>query len=132
MGYQEKGLPRGKVVLHGKVRGQPESKTHQETAVEETLLEELVGIRDLQVKVGALPEGMVIKEGEGVMMMTQIPVMMEMGMIPPHPRTPLLQEREDIRVPNMFMYFKGLLGQKVRKVNPDKQEEMAEMGKISP
>ena len=78
-------------MLHGEVRGQLESKTHQEMGVEETLLEELVGIRDLQVKVGALPEEMVIREEEE-MMMTQTPVMTEMGMIPLHPQAPLLQE----------------------------------------
>ena len=33
-------------MIHGEVRGQLESKTHQETEVEETLLEEPVGIRD--------------------------------------------------------------------------------------
>ena len=91
MGYQKKGLPRRKVVLHGEVRGQLESKTHQEMGVEETLLEERVGTRDLQVKVGALPEEMVIREEEEVMMILT-PVMTEMEMIPLPPRTPLLQE----------------------------------------
>ena len=36
------------------------------------------------------------------------------------------------KVANMFMYFKDLLDQKVKRVNLDKQEEMVEMGKISP
>ena len=32
----------------------------------------------------------------------------------------------------MFMYSKDLLVQRVKKVNLDKQEEMVEMGKVSP
>ena len=50
-------------------------KTHRETEVEETLLEDPVGIRDFQVKEGALPEEMVIREEEEVMMILT-PVMM--------------------------------------------------------
>ena len=42
------------------------------------------------------------------------------------------QGKENIKVPNMFMYFKDLLDQKVKRVNLDKQEEMVEMGRISP
>ena len=98
--------------------------------VEETLLEELVGIKDFQVKEGALPEEMVIKE-EGEEMMILTLVMMGMGMTSP-PQTPLSQRKENRRDLNMFMYSKGLLVQKVKKVNLDKQEEMVEMGRISP
>ena len=50
----------------------------------------------------------------------------------PPPQTPLSQRKENRRDPNMFMYSKDLLVQKVKKVNLDKQEEMVEMGKISP
>ena len=89
MGYQKKGLTKHKVVLHGEVRDQKESKTHRETGVEETLLEEQVGTRNLPVKVGTPPEEMVIREEE---MMILTPVMMEMKVIPLPPRTPLLQE----------------------------------------
>ena len=61
--------------------------------VEETLLEELVGIKDFQVKEGVLPEEMVIKE-EGEVMMILTLVMMGMGMIFPPLQTPLSQEKE--------------------------------------
>ena len=98
--------------------------------VEETLPEEPVGIRDFQVKVEALPEEMEIREKEEVMMILT-PVMMGMEMILP-PQTPLPQGKENIRIPNMFMYFKDLLDQKVKRVNLDKQEEMVEMDRISP
>ena len=98
--------------------------------VEETLLEELVGIKDFQVKKGVLPEEMVIREEEVMMILTL--VMMGMGMIFPPLQTPLSQRKENRRDPNMFMYSKDLLVQKVKKVNLDKQEEMVEMGKISP
>ena len=98
--------------------------------MEETPLEELVRIKDSQVKEEVLPEEMVIRE-EGEVMMTLTPVMMGMGMIFPPPRTPLSQ-KENRRDPNMFMYSKDLLVQRVKKVNLDKQEEMVEMGKISP
>ena len=54
------------------------------------------------------------------------------GMISPPLQTPLSQRKENRRDPNMFMYSKDLLVQKVKKVNLDKQEEMVEMGKISP
>ena len=100
--------------------------------VEEIPLEEQVGIKDFQVKEGTLPEGMVIREEGKVMMMTLTLVMMGMGMIFPPPQTPLFQRKENRRDPNMFMYSKDLLVQKVKKVNLDKQEEMVEMGKISP
>ena len=98
--------------------------------MEETPLEELVRIKDFQVKEGVLPEGMVIRE-EGEVMMTLTLVMMGMGIIFPPPQTPLSQRKENRRDPNMFMYSKDLLVQKVKKVNLDKQEEMIEMGKIS-
>ena len=97
--------------------------------VEETPLEELVGIRDSQVEKEVLPEEMVIRE-EGEVMMILTLVMM--GMIFPPPQTPLSQRKENRRDPNMFMYSKDLLVQRVKKVNLDKQEEMVEMGKISP
>ena len=99
--------------------------------MEEIPLEELVGIKDFQEKEGALPEGMIIGE-EGEVMMTLTLVMMGMGRIFPPPQTPLSQRKENRRDPNMFMYSKDLLVQKVKKVNLDKQEEMVEMGKISP
>ena len=98
--------------------------------VEETPLEELVGIKDSLVEKEVLPEEMVIREG-GQVMMTLTPVMMGMGMIFPPPRIPLSQ-KENRRDPNMFMHSKDLLVQRVKKVNLDKQEEMVEMGKISP
>ena len=128
---RKKGLPRYRVMIHEEVRGQLESITHQEMGVEETLLEELVGIRDFQVKEGVLPEEMVIKKEEEEMMILT-PVMMGMEMILLPLQTPLPQGKENIKVPNMFMYFKDLLDQKVKRVNLDKQEEMVEMGRISP
>ena len=76
--------------------------------VEETLLEELVGIKDFQEKEGALPEVMVIKE-EGEVMMTLTLVMMGMEMTSPPPQTPLSQRKENRRDLNMFMYSRGLL-----------------------
>ena len=97
--------------------------------VEETFLEELVGIKDFQVKEGVLPEEMAIKE-EGEVMMILTLVMMGMGMIFPPLQTPLSQRKENIRNLNMFMYSRDLLVQKVKKVNLDKQEEMVEMGRI--
>ena len=91
--------------------------------VEEIPLEELVRIKSSQVKEEVLPEEMVIRE-EGEVMMTLTLVMMMM--------TPLSQRKENRRDPNMFMYSKDLLVQRVKKVNLDKQEEMVGMGKISP
>ena len=118
-------------MIHEEVEGQLELITHREMGVEETLLEELVEIRDFQVKEGALPEVMVItEEGEVVMILTL--VMTGMEMIYPLLQTPLPQGKENIEVPNMFMYSKDLLDQKVKRVNLDKQEEMVEMGRISP
>ena len=70
--------------------------------VEETPLEELVRIKDSQVKEEVLPEEMVIRE-EGEVMMTLTLVMMGMGMIFPPPQTPLSQRKENRRDPNMFM-----------------------------
>ena len=58
--------------------------------VEETPLEELVRVKDSQVKGEVLPEEMVIRE-RGEVMMTLILVMMGMGMIFPPPQTPLSQ-----------------------------------------
>ena len=99
--------------------------------VKETLLEELVRIKDFQVKEGVLPEEMVIKE-EGEVMMILTLVMMGMGMIFPPLQTPLSQGKENRRDLDTFMYSKDLLVQKVKKVNLDKQAEMVEMGRISP
>ena len=99
--------------------------------VEETLLEELVGIKDFQVKEGVLPEEMVLKEEGGVMMILTL-VMMGMGMIFPPLQTPLSQRKENRKDLNMFMYSKDLLVQTVKKVNQDKQEEMVEMVRVSP
>ena len=99
--------------------------------VEEIPLEELVRIKGSQVKEEVLPEEMVIRE-EGEVLMTLTLVMMGMGMIFPPPQTPQSQRKENRRDPNMFMYSKDLLVQRVKKVNLDKQEEMVEMGKISP
>ena len=99
--------------------------------VEETPLEEPVGIKEFQVKEGVLPEGMVIRE-EGEVMMILTLVMMGMGMISPSPQTPLSQRKGSRRDPDTFMYSKDLLDQKVRKDNLDKQEEMVEMAKIFP
>ena len=101
MGKQKNGLPKFRAVIHGEVKGQLESKTHWETEVEETLLEGPVEIRDFQVKEGALPEGMVIREEEVMMILT--PVMMGMEMILLPPQIPLSQGKENIKVPNMFM-----------------------------
>ena len=97
--------------------------------VEETPLEELVGIKDFQRKEGVLPEEMVLKEEGGVMMILTL-VMMGMEMIFPTPQTPLSQGKENRK--DLNMYSKDLLVQKVKKVNLDKQEEMVEMGRISP
>ena len=47
---------------HEEIKIQTEGITHQEMGVEEIPLEELVGIKDFQVKEGVLPEEMVIKE----------------------------------------------------------------------
>ena len=87
--------------------------------VEEIPLEELVGIKDFQVKEGVLPEEMVIRE-EGEVMMILTLVMMGIEMVFPPLQTPLSQRKENRRDPNMFMYSKDLLVQRV------------EMGKISP
>ena len=80
---------------------------------------------------GGPPKKMVVRE-EGEVMMTLTLVMMGMGMIFPPPQTPVSKRKENRRDPNMFMYSKDLLVQRVKKVNLDKQEEMVGMGKISP
>ena len=117
-------------MIHEEVKGQLEKISHRDMGVEETLLEELVGIGDFQVKEEVLQEGMVIREEEEVMMiLTLVMTGMEMILLPP--QTPLPQGKENIRVPNMFMYSKDLLDQKVKRVNLDKQEGMVEMGRIS-
>ena len=97
--------------------------------VEEILLEELVGIRDFQVKVEVLPEEVIIRQEEEEMMILTL-VMMGMEMTLP-PQTPLPKEKENLKVLNMSMYSKDL-DQKVKRVNLDKQEEMVEMDKILP
>ena len=61
--------------------------------VEEIPLEELVGIRDFQVKEGVLPEEMIIRE-EGEVMMTLTLVMMGMGMISLPLQIPLPKEKK--------------------------------------
>ena len=98
--------------------------------VEETLLEETVGNRDPQVKVEVLPEEIIIRQEEEVMMILTL-VMTRMEMIP-LPQTPVPQEKGSRRVLNMSMYSKDLLDQKVKRVNLDKQEEMVGMDKILP
>ena len=101
--------------------------------VEETPLKKLVRIKDSQVKEEVLPEEMVIREeGEVMMILTLVVMGMGMGMTFPPPQTPLSQRKENRRDPNMFMYSKDLLIQRVKKVNLDKQEEIVGMGKISP
>ena len=98
--------------------------------VEEILLEELVGIRDFQVKVEVLPEEVIIRQQEEEMMILTL-VMTGVEMTLP-PQTPLPKEKENIKVLSMSMYSKDLLDQKVKRVNLDKQEEMVETDKILP
>ena len=97
--------------------------------MEEAPLEDQVEIRDFQVKKGVLPEEMVTREEEEVMMI-RTPVIVGVEMILP-PQTPLPQGKENIKVLNMFTYFKDLLDRKVKRVNLDRQEEMVGMGRIS-
>ena len=88
-------------MVHGEVKGQLESKTHQGMGVEEILLEELVGIRDFPVKVEVLPEEILIRqEEEEMMILTLVMTGMEMILLP---QTPLPQEKENIKVLNMSM-----------------------------
>ena len=101
MGELKKGLPRYKVVVHGEVKGQLESKTHWGMGVEEILLEELVGIKDFPVKVEVLPEEITIRqEEEEMMILTLVMMGMEMILLP---QTSLPQEKENIKVLNMSM-----------------------------
>ena len=130
MGYPKKGLPRYRVVVHEEVKGQRELRTYRGMGVEEILLEELVGIRDFQVKVEDLPEEVIIRQEEEEMMILTL-VMTGVEMTLP-PQTPLPKEKENIIVLSMSMYSKDLLDQKVKRVNLDKQEEMVEMDKILP
>ena len=88
------------------------------------------GDQRFQMKVEVLQEEVIIRQEEGEMMILTL-VMMGVGMIL-LPLTPLPQEKENIKVLNMSMYFKDLLGQKAKRANLDKQEEMAEMGRILP
>ena len=66
--------------------------------VEEILLEELVGIRDFQVKVEVLPEEIIIRQEEEKMM---ILTLVMTGIL--LPQTSLPQEKENIKVLNMSM-----------------------------
>ena len=76
--------------------------TPHEMEVEETLLEEIVGIRDPQVKEGGLPKEMVIREEEEVMtILTLVMMGMEMTLLPPQTLVP--QGKENIKVPNTSM-----------------------------
>ena len=103
-------------MVHGEVKGQLELKTHWGMGVEEILLEELVGIRDFQVKVGVLPEGILIRqEAEEMMILTL--VMMGMEMIP-LPQTPLPQEEENIKVPKYVYVIQGPPGSKGQEGQP--------------
>ena len=69
--------------------------------VEEILLEEIVGIRDFEVKVEVLPEEIIIRqEEEEMMILTLVMTGMEMILLP---QTPLPQEKENIKVLNMSM-----------------------------
>ena len=97
--------------------------------MEETPLGDPVEIRDFQVKEGDLPDVMLIRGEEEVMMiLTPVMVGVEMILLP---QTPLPQGKRNIKVLNMFMSFKDLLDQKVQRVNLDRPEEMVGMGKIS-
>ena len=102
-------------MIHGKVRGQLKTEIHRETEVEETLLEEPVEIRDFQVKKGVLPEEIVIREEEEVMMI-QTPVMMGMEMILP-PQTPLSQGKEN-KSPKYVYVLQGPPGPKGQEGRP--------------
>ena len=63
--------------------------------VKEILLEELVGIRDFQVKVEVLPEEVIIRqEEEGMMILTLVMMGVEMTL---PPQTPLPKEKENIK-----------------------------------
>ena len=130
MGYPKKGLPRYRVVVHEEVKGKGELRTYRGMGVEKILLEELVGIRDFQVKVEVLPEEVIIRqEGEEMMILTLVMTGVEMTL---PPQTPLPKEKENIKVLSMSMYSKDLLDQKVKRVILDKQEEMVETDKILP
>ena len=85
--------------------------------MEEIPLEELVGIKDFQVKEGALPEGMVIREEGEVMMMTLTLVMMGVGMIFPPPQTPLSQRKEN-KGPKYVYVLQGPPGPKGQEGQP--------------
>ena len=83
--------------------------------MEEIPWEELMEIRDFQLKEGDIPEEMVIRE-EGEVMMILTLVMM--GMIFPPLQTPLSQRKENRRDLNMFMYSKDLLVPKGQEGQP--------------
>ena len=97
--------------------------------MEETPLGDPMEIRDFRVKEGDLPDVMLIRGEEEVMMiLTPVMVGVEMILLP---QTPLPQGKRNIKVLNMFMSFKDLLDQKVQRVDLDRPEEMVWMGKIS-
>ena len=104
-------------MIHEEVKGQVESITHWKMGVEETLLEELVGIRDFQVKEGALPEVMVIKE-EGEVMMILTLVMMGMEMISPLLRTLLPPRKRKHKSPKYVYVLQGPPGPKGQEGQP--------------
>ena len=90
-----------------------------------------MGVEEIPIEGRGHPRRNDNQRGGEVMMILTL-VMMGMGMIFPPLQTPLSQGKENRRDPNMFMYSKDHLVQKVKKVSLDKQEEMVEMGKISP
>ena len=83
-----------------------------------------------QIEEKDLPEEMGIQMGEIEVLTLMI---VEMGMILHPHQTPHHPEEKGIGDPNMFMYCKGLQGHQARKGNLDnldRQEGMAEMGKL--
>ena len=85
--------------------------------VEETLLEELMGIKEFQVKNGVLPEEMVIRE-EGEVMMILTLVMMGMGMISPPLQIPLSQKKRKQKGPKYVYVLQGPPGPKGQEGQP--------------
>ena len=83
--------------------------------VEEILLEELVGIRDFQVKVEVLPEGILIRQEVEMMILTL--VMMGMEMIP-LPQTPLPQRRRKHKSPKYVYVIQEPPGPKGQEGQP--------------
>ena len=87
------------------------------------------GDRGFPNKGGGPPRRNNNQAGGGGEMMILILVMVGAGMIL-LPQTPPPQGKEKLKVPSMFMCFKDLLDQKVKRVSLVEQEEMVEMGKI--